>query len=220
MKILVTSGATREPIDAVRFLSNVSTGATGATLADSFHQQGHAVTLLHGTGAIRPGLVRDREEYSTAADLQQRLQSRLAGGKYDLVVMCAAVADYRPRVVRRGKLRSDAPELTLTLVRNAKILPRLKSFSPRPVRVVGFKLTVGAGTTARMKAVNAVFAQGGVDLVVANDLRTIGARQAHLFSIHGGKNDLGIEAQGAPSLAIALIHLLPLLELPDLGRSP
>ncbi len=220
MRILVTSGATREPIDAVRFLSNVSTGSTGATLADTFFQQGHDVTLLHGTGAIRPGLVTDREEYSTATDLRKRLQRRLAGGKYDLVVMCAAVADYRPRVVRKGKLSSGAPELTLTLVRNPKILPRLKSFSPRPVRVVGFKLTVGAGSRARKKAVNALFAQGGVDLVVSNDLRSIGDRRAHLFAIHGGKDDAGIEVEGAPSLANTLVHLLPLLELPDFGRLP
>lgn len=217
MKILITSGATREPIDAVRFLSNVSTGATGATLADSFRQQGHDVTVLHGTGAIRPGLVTDREEYSTAADLRKRLQHRLASGKYDLVVMCAAVSDYRPRRARKGKLRSDAPKLTLTLVRNAKILPHLKSFSPRPVRVVGFKLTAGAAATARKKAVNAVFAQGGVDIVVSNDLLRIGARRTHPFSIHGGKDDLGIEVHGAPSLAVALIHLLPLLELVEKG---
>ena len=52
MKILVTAGATREPLDAVRYLSNVSTGATGAALAAALAARGHTVTLLRGTGAV------------------------------------------------------------------------------------------------------------------------------------------------------------------------
>jgi phosphopantothenoylcysteine decarboxylase/phosphopantothenate--cysteine ligase len=173
MKILVTSGATREPIDAVRFISNVSTGATGAALADGLDRRGHRVTLLHGPGAVQPRHVRAREEFSSAADLETRLQRHLASGKFDAVVMCAAVADYRPRGVRRCKLPSTAAGLTLRLVRNRKILTRLKRFSPRPLVVVGFKLTAGASPAARARAVAAQFAAGGVDAVVHNDLAEI-----------------------------------------------
>ena len=54
MKILITAGATREPIDAVRFVSNVSTGATGAALADEFSRGGIEVVLLRSEGAVRP----------------------------------------------------------------------------------------------------------------------------------------------------------------------
>ena len=58
MHFLVTAGATREPLDAVRFLSNVSTGSTGAALADALAVRGHTVTLLRGEGASEPGASR------------------------------------------------------------------------------------------------------------------------------------------------------------------
>jgi phosphopantothenoylcysteine synthetase/decarboxylase len=219
MRILITSGATREPIDAVRFLSNVSTGATGAALADTFHGQGHEVTLLHGTGAVRPQRVTALEEFTTAADLRQRLQRRLARGKFHVVVMCAAVSDYRPRRTRAGKISSAAPGLTLPLVRNEKILPRLKSFSPRPLTVVGFKLTAGATATARRRAVNKLFAAGGADFVVANDLSRIRDRRGHPFSIHDGKNARGLTRHGAPALAATLGQLVSRRITTGLGDS-
>jgi hypothetical protein len=55
---------------------------------------------------------------------------------------------------------------------------------------------------------------------VANDLRTIGTRRTHFYSIHGGRNDDGIGVRGAPSLAYALLQLLPLLDFPDPRTSP
>jgi phosphopantothenoylcysteine decarboxylase/phosphopantothenate--cysteine ligase len=166
MKILVTAGATREPIDAVRFLSNVSTGATGTALAAALIALGHHVTLLHGTGSVPPpATVADTEIFSSAAELFERLDRRLGPGQFDAVIMTAAVADYRPSASADGKLPSTAPEFLLPLVRNAKLLPRIKSLSPHPLTVVGFKLTVGADAPARAAAVAALFAAGGVDLV-------------------------------------------------------
>jgi phosphopantothenoylcysteine decarboxylase/phosphopantothenate--cysteine ligase len=212
MKILVTSGATREPIDAVRFISNVSTGTTGAALADELQRAGHAVTLLHGPGAVRPRLVGDCEEFGSAADLGTRLRRRLASGRYHLVIMSAAVADYRPRRARAGKIRSDAPCLRLELVRNPKLLPQLKSFSRRRLLVVGFKLTVGAGPVSRRRAVAALFAAGGVDAVVHNDLTGLGDGPDRSFRLHGNGSDRGIAIPGIRGLAVALGELLPALD--------
>lgn len=212
MKILVTSGATREPIDAVRFISNVSTGATGAALADELQRAGHEVTLLHGPGAVRPRLVGDCEEFGSAADLGTRLRRRLAPGKYRLVIMCAAVADYRPRRPRTGKIRSDAPLLRLDLVRNPKLLPQLKSFSPRPLLVVGFKLTAGAGPVSSRRAVGALFTAGGVDAVVHNDLTGLGDGPDRVFRLHGTRGDRGIAIPGIKGLAVALGQILPALD--------
>jgi phosphopantothenoylcysteine synthetase/decarboxylase len=209
MKILVTSGATREPIDAVRFISNVSTGATGAALADALQRAGHEVTLLHGPGAVRPLLVVDCEEFGTAGDLGTRLRRRLAPGTYPLVIMSAAVADYRPRRRRVGKISSDAPRLRLELVRNPKLLPQLKSFSRSRLLVVGFKLTVGAGPVARRRAVAALFAAGGIDAVVHNDLTGLGDGPDRSFRLHGSGNDRGIPILGIRGLAVALGELLP-----------
>lgn len=170
MRILITSGATREPIDAVRFLSNVSTGRTGALLADALAQHGHTVTLLHGEAAVRPTRVTDTETFSSTAHLQAQLTLRLATGDYDAVIHCAAVSDYRPAETRDGKMSSYAPEITLRLVPTPKLLPALKSAAPRPIKVVGFKLTAGADAAERAVAVGKLFAAGTVDAVIHNDM--------------------------------------------------
>jgi phosphopantothenoylcysteine decarboxylase/phosphopantothenate--cysteine ligase len=207
MNVLVTAGATREPIDAVRYLSNVSTGATGAGLAATLIALGHTVTLLHGTGAASPDAsVTDLEEFSSTADLRARLERRLGTGTYDAAIMAAAVADYRPEAPAPGKLSSSAATLALSLVRNPKLLPGLKALSPRPLVVVGFKLTVHADDATRHSAVAAQFAAGGVDRVVHNDLAEINAadRAAHPFRIYHNTDAAPTTVAGVPALAAAL----------------
>jgi phosphopantothenoylcysteine decarboxylase/phosphopantothenate--cysteine ligase len=204
MKLLVTAGATREPIDAVRFLTNVSTGATGAALADALQSLGHAVALLRGQGAAEPRLVRDVETFSSAADLGERMRRRLADGSFGGVVMAAAVADYRPDAEFAGKLASDAEILTVRLVRNEKVLQSLKGHSPKPLVVVGFKLTVGADKAAREAAVAAQFSGGGVDAVVHNDLGEIRRGPIHLFRLHASPGAAPVESRGVAELAASL----------------
>ena len=208
MNLIVTSGATREPLDAVRFLTNVSTGATGAALADALEKLGHWVALLRGEGAAAPASVRDVETFTSAADLGARLRRRLAAGGSDAVVMAAAVADYRPDSAFAGKLASDAELLTVRLVRNEKVLQQLKSFSPRPLAVIGFKLTVGADEAGRRSAVAAQFAGGGVDAVVQNDLGEIRREPAHRFRLYRGPGLDPAECLGTAALAAALQQIL------------
>lgn len=208
MKILITAGATREPLDAVRFLSNVSTGTTGAALADEFARLNHALFFLRAEGAVQPRGRHDGETFSSARDLQERMQRHLATGTFDAVVMAAAVADYRPADVAPGKIPSDAVELTLRLVRTEKILPRIKAMSTRPLRVVGFKLTVGAHEAARRMAVSMQFAAGGVDAVVHNDLAEIRAGGAHPFWLWRSASGVPIRVSGAEALAESLLEWL------------
>ena len=204
MKILVTAGATREPFDEVRFVSNVSSGKTGAALADALQGFGHDVTLLRGEGAAKPQQVRDTEVFSSCADLLARLRQRLGTGAFDAVVMTAAVADYRPDTTQTGKIRSDADELVVRLVRNPKILPQLKSLSPHPLGVVGFKFTVGATSEERRAAVTSQWAAGGVDATVLNDLHEIQISATHPFYLWGQPAITPILLRGAPALAAAL----------------
>lgn len=182
MNILITSGATREPIDAVRFLSNVSTGRTGALLADDLAQHGHAVTLLRGEAAASAGHVAATEVFSSTDNLQARLRRLLGAGGFDAVIHCAAVSDYRPAETHDGKLTSYAPELTLRLVPTPKLLPGLKHFAPRPLRVVGFKLTAGADAEERALAVARLFAAGTVDAVIHNDMDDLATGDARPFA--------------------------------------
>jgi len=208
MNILVTAGATREPLDAVRFLSNVSTGSTGAALADALAAHNHRVTLLRGESAVAPRSACEVEVFTSTEDLWVRLQRRLEGGTFDALIMCAAVADYRPDRTAAGKIGSDAAELTIRFVRNPKILPQLKSFSPRPLVVVGFKLTVGADAAAGRAAVAAQFAAGTVDAVVHNDLEEIRASSAHPFWLYRSATAVPEQINGAQALAEVLDRLV------------
>ena len=210
MKLLITSGATREPIDDVRFLSNLSTGKTGAALAGFFLEAGHAVSLLHGEGAVTPPPAELHcEAFSSASDLRSRLQRHLTTGNYDAIIMTAAISDFRPAQPVAGKISSEQNELTLQLVRNEKILPQLKQFSPRSLTVVGFKLTVAADDSARRAAVTEQFAAGGVDVVVHNDLAELKTfpRDRHPFWVYRSATATPMSVRGAASLG-AEIELL------------
>lgn len=171
MRILITAGATREHIDAVRFLSNVSTGRTGALLADALASHGHTVGLLHGEAAVRPLQVTDLESFASTADLQSALRHRLTNAGYDAVIHCAAVSDYRPAEATTEKMTSYAAELIVRLVPSPKLLPELKAYAaPHPLKVIGFKLTAAADAPARTAAVAKLFAAGTVDAVIHNDM--------------------------------------------------
>jgi phosphopantothenoylcysteine decarboxylase/phosphopantothenate--cysteine ligase len=203
MKVLVTAGATREPIDAVRYLSNISSGATGSAIADFLAASGHEVFLLHGEGAVRGGSSGVTcGVFGSTEQLAARLESTLGQGGFDLVVHAAAVADYRPDTTHLGKLGSYAEELVLRLVPTPKLLPLLKSWSPTPLRVLGFKLTAGADPAARAAAVGKLFAAGGVDAVVHNDMSELGSAGAgRTFRVYkAGDSAAAAHALGVPAL--------------------
>ena len=97
MKILINAGPTRESIDPVRFISNHSTGKMGYALADAAIRAGHAVTLVSGPVSLTPpeGLA-ELVRVVTAAEIAEAMKSRFP--EMELTVLCAAVADYRPRI--------------------------------------------------------------------------------------------------------------------------
>ena len=203
MKVLVTAGATREPIDSVRFISNVSSGATGAALAEFLATAGHEVTLLHGEGSLHStanGVTCG--VFGSTEQLGARLESALCHGGFDAVVHAAAVADYRPAQTHNGKLGSYADDLTLRLVPTPKLLPKLRAWSPTPLRVLGFKLTAGADPATRAAAVGKLFAAGGGDAVVHHDMDELGAAGAgRTFRIYrAGESAATAHALGVPAL--------------------
>lgn len=212
MKILITSGATREYLDDVRFLTNVSTGGTGAKLGDALAACGHAVTLLHGEGAVLPHTLAPSavQVFSSTENLQSHLKRLLGPGEFDAVLQCAAVSDYRPAEVRAGKMTSYAPELTLRLVPTPKLLPELKSYAPaarRPL-VIGFKLTSGADAEVRLLAVSKLFAADTVDAAIHNDMADLAAGDARPFLAYRSVHQPPVELAGLPALVDWLHALL------------
>lgn len=184
LRVLVTSGGTAEPVDGVRVLTNTSTGATGALLAEHFARCGHDVTLLRARSAVRPagGAVRE-ETFFTFAELDAALTRLLAAQAFDAIVHAAAVSDYGVELVDadgrvhpagNGKLDTATPPL-LRLRPHPKLVDALRARASAPVRIVAFKLTNGATAIEADAAVRTLFARAGVDAVVHNDLAERGA---------------------------------------------
>ncbi|HEX5009072.1 MAG TPA: phosphopantothenoylcysteine decarboxylase [Planctomycetota bacterium] len=165
MRVLITAGGTREPIDDARVIANVSTGRLGARLADAAAAGGHEVLLLHGVHAVRPSSPRVRcEVFDTGADLARLLERHVPAS--DAVIHAAAVSDYVP-VRAPGKIASDQPELLLRFERAPKLVDRLRELRPSAL-LVGFKLAADADEAGLLAAAQALRARARLDLVVAN----------------------------------------------------
>jgi len=188
-RVLITGGATREPIDGIRFISNVSTGQTAAKLCDDLAAQGWDVTFVHGLSSRQPKRASHQIAFTSFKDLDEKLRQELGGREYAAVIHAAAVGDYSVTGADEShKLASDQP-LRLTLQPNFKILPRLKEYSRnKSARVIGFKLLVHQ-PIHEIAAVAQKSLGPAVDAVIANDWNTVNAdRSKHpgvLVTPHG-----------------------------------
>ena len=184
MRVLITAGGTREPIDAVRVIANSSTGRLGAVLAERSRVAGLEVMLLRAAhGAPAPdGVI--AHAFSTSADLASLLEEHASDA--DVIVHAAAVADYLP-VPEAGKLSSDAEELVLRLRRAPKLVDALRRFAPEAL-LIGFKLTAGVDEATRLAAAASLLRRADLDLVVANDIERTGPadHEAVLLDRDGG----------------------------------
>jgi phosphopantothenoylcysteine decarboxylase/phosphopantothenate--cysteine ligase len=163
--VLVTAGGTREPLDPVRFLGNRSSGRMGVALAAEARRRGAEVTLLAANLAVgAPGGV-DVVETPTAADLEREALRRAAGA--DLVLMAAAVADYRPAEAVNGKRQRTAETWNVRLEPTNDILRELGA-RRRPGQVlVGFAADEGERGLERAREKRVA---KGVDLIAFNDV--------------------------------------------------
>jgi phosphopantothenoylcysteine decarboxylase/phosphopantothenate--cysteine ligase len=176
LKILVTAGGTRMPLDAVRAIVNGSTGRTGADLATDLAALGHAVTLLTAEASPTGEDLARLERYDDFDSFERSLRGLLTEESYDVLVQSAAVSDWRPIVdadaPSRGKIDSDSDTLTLRFERTPKLVGLARSWSRNPaLRIVAFKLTVGADDAERRRRIAQLLTHDGVVAVVANDLQ-------------------------------------------------
>jgi phosphopantothenoylcysteine decarboxylase/phosphopantothenate--cysteine ligase len=172
LAVVVTAGGTREPVDPVRFLGNRSSGKQGHALAAEAAARGAKVTLVTTTDLpVPPSATVVRVE--TAAQMDEAVRDAAPGA--DVVVMAAAVADFRPAEVAPSKLkkRDGVPELTL--VPTVDILAGLGARKPPGQTVVGFAAETDQ---VRQNALSKLVAKGA-DLIVANDVTAPGAGFEH-----------------------------------------
>jgi phosphopantothenoylcysteine decarboxylase / phosphopantothenate---cysteine ligase len=164
-RVLVSAGGTREPLDAVRYVGNRSSGRMGVALAAEARRRGAEVTLLAANLAVPAPAGVEIIETPTAADLER--EALLRGAHADVVVMAAAVADYRPAETLAAKRPKDAATWTLELEPTTDVLSALGE-EPRAGRLlVGFAAETGAAGLERARE---KLARKGADLFVLNDV--------------------------------------------------
>ena len=196
MKILVTSGGTKVPIDRVRSITNMSRGTFGSKIADAFYTKlfndqvmsrdfSHKITFFMAKGSKRPMRQNiDNEyfdsgvdimkyvEYSTFDEYKAGIEKLLSEEKFDIIVVAAAVSDYGVANYYNGKYRSREDDMCIKLVKLPKVLPIMRKLAPNAT-ICGFKLLVDSTTAELLNAMKNQIVESDVDLVIGNDLRDI-----------------------------------------------
>lgn len=174
LKVLITSGGTRESIDDVRSITNSSTGKTGAQLADYIISLGHKVTYIHSENAILPKSDVKKLKFSDFLSLKNILYKEISTEFYDTIYHVAAVSDYSLINSLSGKLPSDSDTLNLQLKKNEKIVDSLKNWSLNPnIKLIAFKLTSTQDPELKVKAVTDLFTHSKADWIIHNDVHDL-----------------------------------------------
>jgi phosphopantothenoylcysteine decarboxylase/phosphopantothenate--cysteine ligase len=199
MKILVTAGPTREAIDPVRYISNRSSGRMGYAVARAAAERGHEVVLVSGPVAIpAPEGVRLVPVVS-AEDMRAAVQARLEA--CDALVMCAAVADWRPASVNPVKIKKMGTTPVLRLVKTPDILAGASAHKGERI-FVGFAAETGGDFEAEAARKRR---KKHCDLVVVNDVTAPGA-------------GFDVETNQVSLVSESGVERLPLMSKLDVGR--
>ena len=166
LKVLVTAGGTREPIDSVRFIGNRSSGRMGIALAEEAAKRGADVTLLAANVTIPPPAGVEEVKIETTAELEAAVRERFPNA--DVLIMAAAPADFRPMEPADTKLlREENESLTVDLEPTEDIVAAVAAGRRPDQTVVGFAAEHGTGAVERGRA---KLARKGLDAVVVNDI--------------------------------------------------
>ena len=209
MKVVVTSGATREPIDSVRFISNLSSGRTGATICEALVARGFKVTQVAAVDSAQAAGVSRPETFTDHASLDTALRRLARDIDCAAVVHAAAVGDFSVAgPVPDAKIRSGQ-ELSVKLQPTTKIIDRIKGYAGNPdLILVGFKLTHDPDAGAQARAARELLKRSRARYVVQNDVSTLAEGEEHLFFVHENGSSRVRRYVGREKLATALALLL------------
>lgn len=168
MRVLVTAGPTREPVDAVRYLSNPSSGKMGYALARAARDRGAEVVLVTGPTALEAPRGVMTVPVSTAEEMRRAVQEHVGGCQ--AVIMAAAVSDFRPVAPAKDKIKKEQAALSIALERTVDILAELRSAKGGRI-LVGFAAETGNAVEEAQEKLK----RKGLDLIIANDLTLPGA---------------------------------------------
>lgn len=175
-RILITAGPVWVPIDKVRVITNIFSGKLGLIIANLAHTLGADVTLLMGPGKILvPAKKLSRFKiikFRYFDELLELVKTHVGSKRYDVIIHSAAVSDYRPIFVKRGKIKSGKKELSIRLKPTIKIVDLIKKIDP-DIFLVKFKLEVGLSQQELINIAYRSMIQSNADLIVANDFQTV-----------------------------------------------
>ncbi|TFD47081.1 bifunctional phosphopantothenoylcysteine decarboxylase/phosphopantothenate--cysteine ligase CoaBC [Cryobacterium frigoriphilum] len=168
LHVLISAGGTREPLDPVRFLGNRSSGKQGVALAEAAARRGASVTLVAAHLEVSEPVGVQLVSVSTALEMERSIRSLAATA--DVVIMAAAVADYRPSTVQPGKIKKDdvGDTLTLELVKNPDILAGLTAVRRPGQVIIGFAAETESDQAALLALGRTKLARKGCDFLVVN----------------------------------------------------
>jgi phosphopantothenoylcysteine synthetase/decarboxylase len=206
MRILITAGPTREPIDPVRFLTNRSSGRMGYALAAAALERGHEAVLVSGPVCLVPPVGAHVLTVQTAREMFEAVRQEIGG--CDIAIFAAAVSDYRPVTVSPSKIKKNSARITLELERTEDILGSARLQFGFQGILVGFAAeTDDLTANARDK-----LTRKGCDLVIANDVSRPGigfdsAENAVTLILPNGE-ERALPRQSKANLALALMDFM------------
>jgi len=218
ISVLITSGGTKENIDDVRFIANISTGNTGAAIANHLISDGFDITFLHAKDSTLPKLDCHKVEYFSFSDLNNELKKLLSQNNFDAIIHLAAVSDYSVSEIKlldenyslplSKKMKSEEETIELKLKKNFKIIERLKSYSSnKNIILLGFKLVSGNSESEKINSVNALFTNTQSDYVVLNDFSNRSQSVQSNFRIFTNEKELN-KVESSLELAKIISNLI------------
>jgi len=215
LKVVITAGPTREPIDPVRYITNRSSGKMGFAVAAAARDAGAEVVLVTGPVSLpTPAAVR-RIDVETAEQMYKSVHDEIAGAK--IFIGCAAVSDYRPREAAEQKIKRSAAEMDLALVRSPDTLASVAAL-PRPPFTVGF----AAETHDVAKHARDKLDRKRIDMIAANQVGPDCGfdRETNALTVYwSGGAELALGEGSKSQLARRLVDLIAERYLADRPRA-
>ena len=179
--ILILSGATAEPIDEIRIITNRSSGIMGYYIAKRAYLRGANVDMVYGLGKVDPSMYATIYKVETVDEMLAKTIDLLQSKKYDVVISVAAISDYRPKKREKGKIPSKLEHLILELEPTQKVIEKIREIY-RGVFVIFKSEVYGGGklieeAKKRLDEVNA-------DIAIANTLKAFSSEYAEAYIIN------------------------------------
>lgn len=198
MRILITAGPTHEPIDAVRYIGNRSSGRMGLALAEASLAAGHQTTVISGPAAIAWPATCRTVEVTTAAQMHEAVLREWPN--HDLLIMAAAVADYRPKTVRPDKTPREAA-LTIECEATPDIVADAARIKRPDQRIVGFSLEAAGGIERAREKLK----RKNLQLIVYNGAETMNSQTIRPTLLWADGRSMAVEEMAKERFAETLL---------------